>query len=60
MSEQIVIVGLKRICAICGCGRNTIYDWIERESFPAWKKCGVWRAVPEEVKVWMSEQRKKI
>ncbi|MBF0119989.1 MAG: helix-turn-helix domain-containing protein [Desulfobacterales bacterium] len=57
-SEQIVITGFKRIAVICGCGKTTLHKWIKQEAFPAFKKDGTWRAVPEDIKDWFKGQVK--
>ncbi len=57
MNEQIVVVGIKRLAAVCGCGRNTMYLWIRKKGFPAWKEDGVWRGVPDDIKVWLRARR---
>ena len=57
--NQIVISRLKTIAEVCDCSVKTLKVWIRKEEFPAWKKAGMWRALPEDIKAWMVEQKNK-
>jgi predicted DNA-binding transcriptional regulator AlpA len=57
MKHDIVIVGLKVIADACGTSTKTVYRWISEMGFPASKVDGTWRAVPEDVKRWFSDQK---
>jgi len=56
---DIVWVGLKVIACRVGCSRGVLLQWIDEDGFPAWKKAGVWRALPHQVALWLDEQSRK-
>jgi hypothetical protein len=58
MADEIVIVGLKVIADKCQTTEKTIRRWVRKRGFPASQIDGTWRAVPEDVKQWFSEQAK--
>ena len=57
--DDIVWVGAKVIAAKVGCSRTILNPWIVEDGFPAWKKSGVWRALPHQVAGWLEEQSRK-
>lgn len=49
-------IGMKMIAVECGCSQRTLRRWIRQENFPAFKKDGVYRAIEDDVVVWLRNQ----
>lgn len=54
---KLVYTGLGQIGQACGASKKTLYKWIDRRGFPAFKLDGHWRATPAAILEWMDQQR---
>ncbi|HWH72402.1 MAG TPA: helix-turn-helix domain-containing protein [Candidatus Sulfotelmatobacter sp.] len=59
MEEVLALSGMKSIAKAAGCSRKTLYEWIERKGFPAFKIDDVWKATPSDIKAWLQAQKAK-
>ena len=55
----ICIRGAKDICAAIGENPKEMLKLVEEQSLPAWRRDGrgAWRALPEDLRIWLAEQR---
>jgi len=57
----ICLKGARAICLAVGENPKHILRLVTREGLPAWRRDGTgsWRALPEDLKVWMLAQRNR-
>lgn len=62
MTDKIIVYrGAKEICSVVGEDFRAINKLVENEGLPAWRRRadGVWRALPDDLEKWITNQRNK-
>ncbi len=59
MHQEICLKGAKEICYAVGENPKEIVSLVREHGLPAWKRAdrGRWRALPEDLRLWMRQQR---
>ena len=59
MSTDICLKGAREICEAVGENPRNIIELVHERGLPAWKRedKGAWRALPEDLRRWIREQR---
>jgi hypothetical protein len=57
--DSICLKGAKEICQAVGENPKNMHLLVREHGLPAWKRGvnGTWRALPEDLRAWMREQR---
>ena len=58
---MLIYKGAKEIGRAIGAGRNEVPRLVDQEGLPAWKEsdAGPWKALPEDLRAWLVQRRKK-
>jgi len=57
--DSICLKGAKDICLAVGENPKNMHHLVREHGLPAWKRGvkGTWRALPEDLRAWLREQR---
>lgn len=57
--DSICLKGAKDICLAVGENPKNMHQLVRMHGLPAWKRGvkGTWRALPEDLRAWLREQR---